>query len=220
MNFKRMDFKFYSMILLLAVFVGCGDGSIKHKEVKHNDSVSLDIPAHYRIPEIQENYTRTRKLLGLENLEMGFDGLQIRIWGDSRVSDTTTLVVLKCKDRRWAGQLYHYTYFLKQGADLNYEIDSIHIYEKQFIEPVSGWDKFSRQIFQLGIKTLPDWSSIKNYGDLNTDEQGYEIEFADKKQYRIYSYPLPQKRRSRAEEANKMSQIIVLVGREFKLENY
>jgi hypothetical protein len=219
MNLERMDYKLCSMILLHAFLLGCGDGSIKHTEVKHNDTVLLDIPAHYRIPEVKENYTRVRELLRLENLEKGFDSLQIRIWGDIDVSDTIRLIVFKCKNNRWSGQLFNYNYVLKKHEGSNYEIDSIHIYNKEFIEPVSGWDEFSRQIFQLGIKTLPDWSLIKNYGPLNTDEPGYEFEIADKQQYRIYSYPIPQKRRNRIAEANKSSQIMELIEREFNLQN-
>jgi hypothetical protein len=103
---------------------------------------------------------------------------------------------------------------LKNGDSL----DKIKSKKEGLGTPKSGWSSFMNKLFELQILKLPHYSSIPGYYEtLDTDENGYTIEVAEKERYKIYSYPNPKSRQNKFGEAKKMTLMIDLIEKEFNI---
>jgi len=134
--------------------------------------------------------TRQKSIqLKLDDLETGFDSLQIRVWYDYSLIDLRELIELKYQNSKWSG--YHYTMEVDWNAtDLTEKIKKK---TKTAINPKSGWTKFIATIHDKRITTLPNMEDIEGLEDGWTDGVTYNVEIGTKAMYRFYGYHLPNK---------------------------
>jgi hypothetical protein len=151
--------------------------------------------------------------LSLENIDNGFEGIQIRIWYDYALVFNRDLIVFKMVNNIWSGTHYDLT------VDWNYKklTETIKNSKKQNLTPKSGWQNFIKQLFELKIDTLPNMTSIPGLS-LATDGIMYNIEYADKEKYRFYGYHLPQNHQEKAWQAKNMVNILKLIEKEFGIK--
>ncbi len=75
------------------------------------------------------------------------------MWSIYDFFDTSQLFLLKRNNNKWEAE--QITYYFKGDSSRSKYIDTIiskHIYKP----PLSGWDSFTNELLQLGIKDLPD----------------------------------------------------------------
>jgi hypothetical protein len=153
------------------------------------------------------------KQLGLENLENGFDGIQIRIWYDYALVFNRELLVLKNVNSQWSA--IHYDF----AVDWNYKklTETIKTVKKRELTPSSGWNNFIKELFDLKIEFLPNMTDVPGLS-LGTDGITYNIEFASKNKYRFYGYHLPELHQNKAWQAKNMVDILKLLERELGIK--
>jgi len=146
--------------------------------------------------------------LQLDSLEAGYDFLQIRIWLGHSMAIVNHVVILKCKNQKWDGQLVSY----------NIEDENNYVSKKvRKISPTSGWDALIDSLYKLGIVTLPHETDIAGYSGAGADGISYDFEIATAKSYRVYSYSNP-KDNSNFRQAVNVLQIANLLEKEFDFE--
>jgi hypothetical protein len=149
-----------------------------------------------------------KKHLKLDNIEDGYDSLQIRIWYDYALLENQDLVVIKCSNGKWEGI---YDEMIVKW-DATYVTDSVISDKIKPYTPKIGWDNFIRELMKLKIITLPNIDYIPGLIDDWDDGVTYIIEVASKTQYRFYSYHLPEKFENKFWQARNMVNILDLIG--------
>lgn len=147
------------------------------------------------------------KQLKVDSLQNGFDSLQIRIWYDYALLSISDLVVIKQNNAAWTT----ISYSLTKDWDAP---DSSGILRAEKIDtliPKNGWDSFLERLFALQITTLPNMDSIPGLQDDWVDGVTYCVEVATKKQYRFYSYHLPDKFQDKYWQAKNMVDVLKLI---------
>ena len=120
------------------------------------------------------------------------------------------LVILKKVNSQWTGQLYSFIYNSNEKGDSVLSISK----SMEVRNPRSGWDSFTKQLFNYNITNLPDETKIQNYFQI-MDGDGVVVEISTKNKYRIYSYTKPILYRTKIKEAHDMEQILRLIESEF-----
>jgi hypothetical protein len=152
------------------------------------------------------------KQLQLDSLESGFNSLQIRIWHDYSLVTKRELIIIKKVKDQWTGKYYD----MKVDWDAFKDTETITSSKSELIAPNSGWNNFTKKLFELNIKTLPNMADIPGLINDWDDGSTYNIEIATKNQYRFYSYHEPDKFEDKYWQAKKMVEILNLVSSEFK----
>jgi hypothetical protein len=150
------------------------------------------------------------KQLKLENLQNGYDSLQIRIWYDASLTNSCALLVIKRTNSVWSATWY------AMSVDWNaYELTkNITGKQEKTLTPIHGWDNFIKQLSALKIETLPNMRDIPGLKDHWEDGDACNVEIATKKKYRFYSYHLPEKFQDKYWQAKNMVDILNLVRKE------
>lgn len=146
-------------------------------------------------------YTHSKeksKQLGLDSLENGFNGLQIRIWYDVVNVSKQKVVVLTYSKGKWNGKVY-YLKELSQAKD---------------VMPKSGWVTFANKLLNLKILTLPDGGDLSDCGDGGGDGSTYNVEIATENHYRYYGYWEPQDYQEKCWQAKNMKEILSLLSKD------
>jgi hypothetical protein len=146
--------------------------------------------------------------LKLDPLELGFDSLEIRIWLDYSLAINNQLIVLTRKDGQWKGRFI--TIAIKQNlrGDSELVVHSSNV----AVVPKMGWEIFIKELFALGITTLPDGPGG------GEDGIGYDIEVATRNTYRFYSYWSPEITEHKDPGSKKMVSIIHLLEQAFQFK--
>ena len=195
----------------ILVFLGCKDN--------HNSQDSLyqfkhptDTTFKKEIPTTGYSYKSDKykeKQLGLENLESGFETLQIRLWVDYALYKGKELYTIKNKNGKWSAEFYKMmTERTEKGED------SIVSKEIKNVTPKSGWDSLLTNLLNLKIATLPNMDNIPGLVDMIDDEVDFNIEIASKYQYRFYGYHSPEYFQDKFWQAKNMTQIVKLIREE------
>ena len=172
------------------------------------DSIVRKIPLGMQSARFKKLFRKYQKAVMIDSLTNGTEGEEIRVWNSYARSDTFQLLRIRNISSKWSMEFY--TIVFKNAED------SFSILKKDVLTgiPKSGWSRFTYSIFHNGIKTLPDYSEIKGY-DLPFDGGGPTVEIANKKFYKIYSYPLPRYYSKRFPQAKKMAKLLRLLENEF-----
>ena len=160
-------------------------------------------------------YTLTKqksRQLGIQNMENGYDSLQIRIWYNYPLTNLRELVVLKYTNKKWWGVYYR----MNVEWDSSNMTETIVNFDKKFIFPKNGWENLISKLFQKEITELPDMKTIDGVKDYWTDGTTYNIEIGTEKKYRFYSYHLPNKFLEFSQARN-MVDILGLIETEFNV---
>lgn len=156
-----------------------------------------------------EELKREAFALQLDSLETGYDSLQYRIWLGHSLAKVRHVVILKLKNKKWAGQLVS---FSKESpyTDAGKNVRNIH--------PLSGWDTLVDNLNKLKIASLPHESEVTGYrGEGGADGIAYYFEIATLKNYRVYSYSNPGENAGFWQAGNVL-QIANLLEKEFEFQ--
>jgi hypothetical protein len=196
---------------IILVFLGCKDN--------HNSQDSLyqfkhptDTTFKKEIPTTGYSYKSDKykeKQLGLENLESGFETLQIRLWVDYALYKGKELYIIKNRNGKWTAEVYK----MMTGRSVEGE-DSIISKEIKNVTPKSGWDSLLTNLLNLKIATLPNMNNILGLVDMIDDGVDFNIEIASKYQYRFYGYHSPEYFQDKFWQAKNMTQIVKLIREE------
>jgi hypothetical protein len=169
-----------------------------------------DIPYHSDGTERGSYSTKQRfiKKIGGDNLENGFDSMQIRIWTYYKDIDSLNLYVIKNTSGNWSATVYeaHYNYSFERNEE------SIILKDSEGVSktPKSGWKDFLQSLFELEIARLPDATKVRGTEGI-TDGNTFFIEVATNNSYRFYEYPDPFLVQDSIPETNKMKLILNLI---------
>lgn len=207
----------FALILIITLTSCNSDTASSSKQVTHpiletKDTVIREIPL-YRDGTPVGYYLHKRLIaekLGLKTLEEGIDSIEVRIWCGYAALDSAQLVIIRNLEGRWRAELYSLVFEIVDNQD---ELTSFSK-EPILAKPKSGWQRFSKELFSLGITTLPDVDKVEGYPQ-HTGRDGFVIEVAKKEKYRIYSYPEPYTRQEKFWQARNMVSIIELLKQEF-----
>lgn len=203
--------KCYCTIISVILFIACckGQDNSTQKRASYDDTAKTfkkEIPRYgngsfnifYGIDRAKE------KQLGLDSLQNGFDGIQIRFWYDFSVVQKRRLVIITNKDTSWSATAYD------MSVKWNGQTDSIMEKTVQQVTPKSGWAAFSKKLLDLQVLTLPDQDDVAGYGG-RLDGDTYNVEAATKMQYRFYGYWLPQLYQDAFWQAKKITEILKII---------
>lgn len=151
--------------------------------------------------------------LNLENITMGFDSLQLRIWYSYAADDSGQLVLLKYQNDRWSGRLCTYIF---PNSNAGQE-DTVATFTNGF--PKSGWGSLLSQLHKLDIFVLPDMDKI-NHDIVIVHGDAITVEYATKSKYRLYQYVNPRRYQDKWKEARMMENILQVIENEFGFERF
>lgn len=149
--------------------------------------------------------------LKLDSLESGFDSLQIRIWYDYALFQSKDLIIIKRTKGKWTAEYFE----MIVNWDPGKKTETIISNKIKPIMPESGWDSFITKLLNLDVMTLINMEDIPGLQDSWDDGVTYNVEVAEKRLYRFYSYHLPEKFEDKYWQAKKMVQILNLISNEF-----
>jgi hypothetical protein len=92
------------VMLFVWLFYSCESHVIKIENLENSDTISRDIPKGFQNKTTRDKNNTLNNALGLNTLENGFDGLQIRIWRGYIVKDTGQLFILTNKNSKWSAE--------------------------------------------------------------------------------------------------------------------
>lgn len=178
-----------------------------------SDTIIKDIPRSRKgmEPAYYKNKPQIERAMGLNSIENGFDSIELRLWYGYSIDDSSQLVVLKKgKNQKWISELCNFKYKYDERNNILTSIGKV-CFDRT---PKSGWDHFTRKLFDLEITDLPDAGKLPGYIDA-TDGGSIIIEVATSKLYRIYAYQLPSVNQEKFIQAKKMVDILRLIEEEF-----
>lgn len=176
------------------------------------DTVSLDVPLNKKGEYVKSYYYKNKvtSKMALDNIEKGFDSIQIRIWHGYSFNDSAQLFLLKKRNGKWEANLFLLKFFFNENRD---SLISVSKDVKNKV-PKSGWNSFTKEIFDFGIADLPDMFKVAP--DLvMADGNGISVEISTRNRYRFYRYQDPYLLQDKLPTAKKMEQILQLIEIEF-----
>jgi hypothetical protein len=147
------------------------------------------------------------KQLKIDSLQSGYDSLQIRVWYEYSLITLRNLLIIKRTNSTWTVTKYTMTV----DWNPNNLTEKVKVQRAENLNPKSGWNSFLNKLFALQIMTLPNMDNIPGLVDGWTDGISYNIEIATKKQYRFYSYHLPEEFQDKYWQAKNMVEILKIV---------
>lgn len=190
-------------ILFLIVFLSC-KGREKHNyEILSICNVEKVIPINKTGSQNSwYKYTKQKsEQLKLDNLECGYDSIQIRIWFNYSLAIENHLVVIKKSRLGWKGELIK----MKVDSENNQDFDKILEFNVSAINLNEKWDVFFKKLLSLNI------TEIKNSEDNGADGVTYCVEIATKDRYRFYRVWSPEYTMKTSVDSDNMVQIIQLI---------
>jgi hypothetical protein len=180
------------------------------------DGIIRDIPKERKSEHEQLLKNKAERSLGLQGLQNGADGLEIRIWEAEGPTYMGRLFLLRNDGRSWRGEYYYYrdsfSHAGSKGSPSSYE--GATAIEMQMLAQTNGeWTRFTGKLFELQIDRLRDYSRIPGFF-LGTDEGGILVEIAQGKFYKVYQIPTPSDRQE-IKDARQATKILKLIDDKF-----
>jgi hypothetical protein len=204
--------KYFNVVVLLIAFLVSCSG-----QTNNPAAFKKEIPVWYN-GELDPYYQFVQKKaiqLKIDTLQGGFDSLQIRIWYDYALLTISDLLIIKRSNATWTA----ISYSLEQDLDKPDSTRRLRVEKTDTLKPKNGWNSFLNRLFALQIATLPTMDSIPGLQDDWADGVTYCVEVATKKQYRFYSYHLPDKFQDKYWQAKSMVDILKLVQAELRVSS-
>jgi hypothetical protein len=156
------------------------------------------------------------KSANLVNLRNGFDSLYIRIFYEYSFEPTYQIIEIYKDQKSWKAYYTVATEKYKKGDSVPDVKKVIHK-----LTPISSWEKFTQDLFQLQILTLPDGWSTPSYMERGSVSDGNSVflELSSKKMYRLYGYDNPSSHPDNS-EARKMLEIIRFLEKELGVKSF
>ena len=190
-----------SFIFLSTAIFGCQSGPIETKFTR-------DIPKHkYEATKLLEGVRATGDSLGLDNLENGYDSLQIRLWFTYR-SDSEQVLIIRRNNAHWYGNIGFASYSLTPMGD------SISRYTIHYFKPIlrSDWSDIVDTLIKLNIMNLQDEEEVPGLDSMRSLSRGGNgsviIEIADRHKYKLYFYGSPVDFKEQFKEAADVCHIV------------
>ncbi len=154
-----------------------------------------------------------RQQLSLQDLQNGFDSLQIRFWYDYSLFTQRDLLIISRTNSTWTAFVYNLTV----DWDASTLTEKVKTKKYKSAIPKNGWGNLITRLMDLEVMTLPNMHDIPGLQDGWTDGINYNVEIATKSMYRFYGYHLPDKFKEKYKEAKNMVDILKLIEIEFGL---
>jgi hypothetical protein len=198
-----------SLLLITLVFsFGCNEP--KQNDIATRPQLLVESTFKREIPTEGYSFKSDKikeKLLGLPNLESGFDSIQIRLWVDYALYKGRELYVIKNQYGKWTAEVYK-MFVERDAAAETEEIISKQVFS---VTPKIGWEDLIDSLLILRIETLPTMHDIPGLVDGWDDGVDYNIEFATNYRYKYYGYHLPEEFQDKFWQAKNMTQIVKLI---------
>jgi hypothetical protein len=145
---------------------------------------------------------RASEIYKLDDLNEGYDSLEIRIWFDYS-APITHLFVIKRTSGKWSCQLYT----IKDSANYSFYGAVMLPHTVQDITPRNGWPFIYSKLSLFNITSLPGSRPC-------ADGVLYYVEVADKTKYRFYEYWSPEFVKKKSHDVEDMENILILLEEE------
>lgn len=199
-----------ALVSLVIILFSCNDVKQDGKKADvTKDSITHDVPAYYSSADYQKMSQKQLALMGLESLQSGYPGQQIRVWFREK---SDRLLILLQKDSDWHATLWNYSFNYDPVTDT---LVSISKNEKDVV-PKMGFQKFLDSLIALKIFTLPDYNLLPDYS-IGTDSHSTVVEIGTPASYRIYSYADPVSHQKEFWQAKNIVLIEQLIKDQFNL---
>ena len=191
---RKLEINWY-LIFLNAIFFGCQSRPIEPRFVR-------DIPKHkYEALTLLQGVRATKDSLGLDDLENGYDSLQIRMWFTYPMSDSEQVLSIKRNNGHWYGNFCLASYRLTQKGD------SISRYTIHFFKPIlrSDWSEIVDSLVKFNIMTMRDEEEVIGLDTINSKSNrgcgSVIVEIASRYKYKLYFYAAPVNFKEQFKEA-------------------
>jgi hypothetical protein len=191
----------WCFILLIAVLFGCQSASIEPRFVR-------DIPNHkYEAQTLLQGVRATKDSLGLDDLENGYDSLQIRMWFTYPMSDSEQVLSIKRNNGHWYGNFCLASYRLTLAGD------SISRYTIHFFKPIlrSDWSEIVDTLVKFNIMAMRDEQEVIGLDTINSKSNrgcgSVIVEIASRYKYKLFFYSAPVNFKEQFKEAADVCQI-------------
>jgi hypothetical protein len=171
------------------------------------------MPSIAQDSSMQKIRKQVLQLANLQDLQNGFNELQIRVWLAYSGIVENVLIFAKINNR-WEGSSNRLEFSYDSVTNQLVSIKR----ESKLISPKSGWQVFTDSLLSFGVADLPDMTDIPGYG-IERDGSWITIEYANCKVYRLYSYQTPWALQDKFTQAKKIVDISNLIERQFGLLN-
>lgn len=181
-----------------------------------SDGIFRDIPNDRSMEHTQSFYQIATKSLGLQDLQNGIKGMEIRIWEGFNYKGR--LFLLRHNGNSWKGELYYFrdsfSHAGEEGKVSKYK-GATAIEKHELKQTSREWKQFVNRLLELEIDKVRDFSLIPEYGDY-PDGGGVLIEVAQDKFYKVYRMLTPSARKESVKEARQVVQMLELIDRNFR----
>lgn len=202
--------------LLLFVFQSSGQDTATFRK---------EIPTWANIqPDLFYSLTGQKaKQLHLDDLETGFDSIQIRVWLCPALRTYRQLYTIQKDQNGWSG----WRYDMEVDWDARKLTDTVKKHTKEKLKPKTDWNAVAQKLIDRKITTLPDMDDIAGIWFKINPETGdtminmvmdgitYCFEVATSDSYRFYSYGNPKHYQGDFWQARNVIEIIDILKTEF-----
>lgn len=205
--------KISTWFILIVLVGGCSCPKKKmvvnaNTDTERMDSASVD-------HQLYSGFRELAMLLGISNLDTGFDGLQYRFWfGYSTSSaDSSSLLIFSKVRNEWHGELYNFSpvYDSVNMISLNKSVRAL--------IPKSGWEVFEDKISSANMVDFRKYRDISGYPKgISTHCDAITVEMGSKNFHKVLKYPCYEFSDSSIRELNIIADLIRYMETNFSIK--